>query len=104
LQAYEQAGADVLFAPALPSLEAVREVCKAVSKPVNFMAGLRGKSFSVAELAAAGVKRISLGSSLYRATMTGFLNVAREVKDAGTFSYVDAAMTAPELNGFLKPS
>jgi 2-methylisocitrate lyase-like PEP mutase family enzyme len=104
LQAYEQAGADVLFAPALPSLEAVRKVCKSVSKPVNFMAGLRSKSFSVAELAAAGVKRISLGSSLYRATMTGLLNLARDVKETGTFGYVDAAMTTPELNGFLAAS
>ena len=68
------------------------------------MAGLRGKSFSVAKLARAGVKRISLGSSLYRATMTGLLNVAREVKEAGTFGYVDTAMTTPELNGFLTPS
>ena len=54
------AGADVLFAPGLPDLTAVRAVCAAVSKPFNFMAGIKGKSFTVAELAAAGVKRISL--------------------------------------------
>jgi 2-methylisocitrate lyase-like PEP mutase family enzyme len=101
LQAYEQAGADVLFAPALPSLEAVREVCKSVGKPVNFMVGIRGKSFTVAELAEAGVKRISLGTSLYRAAMTGLLSAAREVIEAGTTGYVDTAMTTPELNGFL---
>jgi len=60
LQAYEKAGADVLFAPALPDLAAVRAVCSAVSKPVNFMVAIRGKSFTVAQLVEAGVKRISL--------------------------------------------
>ena len=71
LQAFEGAGADVLFAPGLPDLAAVRQVCAAVSKPVNFMVGIQGKSFSVAELAAAGVRRISLATSLYRAAMRG---------------------------------
>src|SRR5215472_1401767 len=65
LQAFERAGADVLFAPGLPDLGAVRTICAAVSKPVNFMAGIKGKSFSVSDLAAAGVKRISLATSLY---------------------------------------
>src|SRR5262249_54787041 len=73
LQAFEQAGADVLMAPGLPDLAAVRAVCAAVSKPVNFMAGIRGKSFTVAELTAAGVRRISLATSLYRTAMTGLL-------------------------------
>ena len=64
LQAFERAGADVLFAPGLPDLAAVRTVCRALQKPVNFMVGMRGKSFAVAELAAAGVRRISLSTSL----------------------------------------
>ncbi len=102
LQAYERAGADVLFAPGLPDLAAVRAVCKAVSKPVNFMAGIPGKSFPVADLAAAGVKRISLATSLYRAAMTGLLAAAREVKEGGTFAYVDRLMTTPELSSFLR--
>src|SRR5229473_8414847 len=85
LQAFEKAGADVLFAPGLPDLAAVRAVCAAVSKPVNFMVGIKGKSFSVPELAAAGVRRISLATSLYRAAMTGFLEAACEVKDTGQF-------------------
>ena len=71
LQAFEAAGADVLMAPGLPDLDAVRAVCAAVSKPVNFMAGIKGRSFTVAELAEAGVKRISLATSLFRAAMTG---------------------------------
>src|SRR5919197_1624352 len=102
LQAFEKAGADVLMAPGLPDLAAVRAVCAAVSKPVNFMAGIRGKSLTVAELAAAGVRRISLATSLYRAAMTGLLEAAREVKDKGTFGYLDRSLTTPELNAFLQ--
>ena len=102
LQAFEKAGADVLFAPGLPDLDAVRAVCAAVSRPVNFMVGIKGKSFTVAELAAAGVRRISLATSLYRAAMTGLLDAAREVKDKGTFGYLDRSVTTPELNGFLE--
>jgi 2-methylisocitrate lyase-like PEP mutase family enzyme len=101
LQAYEHAGADVLFAPALPSLDAVREVCRAVTKPMNFMAGIRDKSFSAAELAAAGVKRVSLASSLYRAAITGLLNAACEVRESGTFGYLTETMTTLELNRYL---
>ncbi len=102
LQAFERAGADVLFAPGLPDLAAVRAVCAAVSKPVNFMAGIKGKSFTVAELEAAGVKRISLATSLYRAAMSGLLEAAREVKEKGTFGYLDQALTTPELNSFMQ--
>src|SRR5579871_3350890 len=78
LKAFEAAGADVLFAPGLPDLEAVRAVCAAVSRPVNFMVGIRGRSFSQAELSAAGVRRISLSTTLYRAAMTGVYAAARE--------------------------
>jgi len=102
LRAFEQAGADVLMAPGLPDLAAVRAVCSAVSRPVNFMAGIKGRSFTVAELAAAGVKRISLATSLYRAAMSGLLNAAREAQEQGTFGYLDATMTTPELNGFMQ--
>jgi 2-methylisocitrate lyase-like PEP mutase family enzyme len=102
LQAFQAAGADVLMAPGLPNLAAVRSVCSALSRPVNFMAGINGKSFTVAALSAAGVKRVSLATSLYRAAMTGLLNAAREVADNGTFSYLDATMTTPMLNVFLQ--
>lgn len=101
LQAFEKAGADVLFAPGLPDLAAVRAVCAAVSKPVNFMVGIKGKSFSVSELAAAGVKRISLATSLYRAAMAGFLDAANEVKEKGQFSFLDRSLTTPELNKLM---
>jgi len=102
LQAFEKAGADVLFAPGLPDLEAVRTVCAAVSKPFNFMVGIKGKSFTVAELTAAGVKRISLATSLYREARSGLVNAAREVKDKGTFGYLDRSLTTPELNNFMQ--
>jgi 2-methylisocitrate lyase-like PEP mutase family enzyme len=101
LQAFEAAGADVLMAPGLPDLAAVRTVCAALSRPFNFMAGVKGRSFPVAELAAAGVKRISLATSLYRAAMSGLVDAAREVKERGSFGYVDATMATPELNRFM---
>ena len=85
LKAYEAAGADALMAPGLPDLESVRAVCAAVGKPFNFMVGIKGKSFTVAALAAAGVKRISLAISLYRAAMTALLSAAKEVREHGTF-------------------
>jgi 2-methylisocitrate lyase-like PEP mutase family enzyme len=102
LQAFERAGADVLFAPGLPDLAAVRAVCAAVSKPVNFMAGIKGKSFTVAELAAAGVKRISLATSLYRAAMGGLVDAAREVKEKGTFGYLDRSLSTPDLGAYMR--
>ena len=101
LQAFEAAGADVLMAPGLPDLASVAKVCAALSKPFNFMAGIKGRSFSVPELEAAGVKRISLATSLYRAAMTGLLDAAREVKESGTFGYLDCLAT-PDLNGFMQ--
>ncbi len=101
LQAFEKAGADVLFAPGLPDLASVRKVCAALSKPFNFMAGIKGKSFSVGELAAAGVRRISLATSLYRAAMTGLLDAAGEVKDTGQFGFLDRSVTTTELNKLM---
>jgi 2-methylisocitrate lyase-like PEP mutase family enzyme len=92
LQAFEKAGADVLFAPGLPDLAAVRTVCAALTKPFNFMVGIPGKSFSVSDLALAGVRRISLATSLYRAAMTGFLDAAREVKEKGTFGFLERSL------------
>jgi 2-methylisocitrate lyase-like PEP mutase family enzyme len=89
LQAFEKAGADVLFAPGLPDLAAVRAVCAALTKPVSFMVSIKGKSFSIAELQAAGVRRVSLATSLYRAAMAGLTEAAGEVKRSGTFTYLD---------------
>jgi len=101
LQAFERAGADVLFAPGLPDLDAVRSVCQAVSRPVNFMIAIRGRSFSVAELASAGVKRVSLATSLYRAAMTGLLAAAGEIHDQGTCRYLEDTLPTGDLNRLI---
>ena len=101
LQAFEKAGANVLFAPGLPDIASVKAVCAATSAPFNFMAGIKGKSFPVRELAAAGVRRISLATSPYRAAMTGLVEALREVKEEGTFSFVDQIMTTAELNDLM---
>ena len=97
LQAFEKVGADVLMAPGLPDLESVRKVCAALSKPYNFMAGIKGKSFTVAELQAAGVKRVSLATSLWRSAMSGLVDAAREVKEKGTFGYVERSLATAEI-------
>jgi 2-methylisocitrate lyase-like PEP mutase family enzyme len=102
LQAFEKAGADVLMAPGLPDLESVRKVCAALSKPFNFMAGIKGKSFSVPELEAAGVKRVSLATSLWRMAMSGAIEAAREVKDKGSFGYMDRSLSTPDIAKFMR--
>ncbi len=102
LQAFERAGADVLMASGLPDLDAVRAVCAALSKPFNFMAGSKGKSFTVAELAAAGVRRISLSTSLYLIAMTGLVEAAREVKDKGSFGYLERSLTSADLHALMQ--
>ncbi|HEU4778735.1 MAG TPA: isocitrate lyase/phosphoenolpyruvate mutase family protein [Steroidobacteraceae bacterium] len=104
LQAFERAGADVLFAPGLPDLAAIRTVCASLTKPVNFMVGIRGKSFSVAELTGAGVRRISLATSLYRAAMTGLTDAAREIRESGTFGYLDETMSSGEFARYIQGS
>lgn len=102
LLAYERAGADVLFAPGLRELSDIRAVCSAVRAPVNFMAGYKGCPYTVAELAAAGVKRISLAASLYRAALTGVDAAAREIVEHGSFGYVDRILTTPDIAPFFK--
>src|SRR5271163_1251202 len=89
LRAFEAAGADVLYAPGLPDMAAIREVCAALSRPVNVVVGLAGQNFTVAELAQAGVKRISLGSALARAALAGLMRAAREIRDHGSFAFAD---------------
>jgi len=102
LQAFAAAGADVLYAPGLPGLDAIRQVCAAVSpRPVNALAGGKGSGLTVANLAAAGVRRISLGSALSRAAFGAFLRASREILDHGTFTFGDDAAPFAELNGYM---
>jgi len=102
LQAFEAAGADVLYAPGLPDLAAIRTVCQAVGKPVNVVMGLSGPNFTVEELAAAGVKRISVGGSLARAALGAFLRAAREIRDQGSFGYAAEAIPDAEASAFFR--
>ena len=101
LQAFSKAGAHVLYAPGLPSLDAIRLVCASVDKPVNVVMGLKGKPFTVAELAEAGVKRISVGGSFARAALGAFIRAAREVKERGTFDYAAEALPAADAEVYM---
>jgi 2-methylisocitrate lyase-like PEP mutase family enzyme len=101
LQAFAKAGADVLYAPGLPSIDAIRTVCAAVDKPVNVVMGLKGAAYTVADLEAAGVKRISVGGSFARAALGGFFRAAKEVKEKGTFTYAADAMSNDEAAGYM---
>lgn len=87
LQAFEAAGADVLYAPGLHDLEQIRTVCSAVSRPVNVMMGMPGATFGVAELSDAGVKRISVGSAFSRLALGAVIRAAREITEHGTFTF-----------------
>jgi len=101
LVAFERAGADVLFAPSLPNLEAIRQVCAALGKPVNVVMGLAGSKLTARELEGAGVRRVSLGSSFARAALGALLRAAREVRDGGTFEFADEALGFREANGVM---
>jgi 2-methylisocitrate lyase-like PEP mutase family enzyme len=102
LQAFAEAGADVVYAPGIPAIEAIRRVCASVSKPVNVLMGLKGATFSVEELAASGVKRISVGGSLARAALGAFVRAAREMKGKGTFTYAAEAISHAEISGYMR--
>lgn len=103
LIAFSAAGADVLYAPGLADIGDIRTVCQIVDKPVNVVMGLAGGSFTVAELEAAGVRRVSLGSSLARAALGAFLRAAREVVDNGTFAFARDAAKPRDVEVFFSP-
>lgn len=102
LQSFAEAGADVLYAPGLPGLEAIREVCASVPKPVNVLMGLKSATYSVQELAAVGVKRISVGGAMARAALGTFVRAAREVKEKGTFTFAEDALPHAEATAYMK--
>lgn len=98
LQAYEKAGADVLFPPGLRSLDDIRTVCQSLRKPVNIVMGPPDYGHSIADLAACGVKRVSLGGSLARAAYTAARTAAEELLGPGTFTYIKSIMTTADMN------
>jgi len=101
LQAFAEAGADVLYAPGLPNLEAIQKVCAAVPKPVNVLMGLQGATYSVDQLRAAGAKRISVGGSFARAALGALVRAAREVKERGTFTFANEAISHTEITAYV---
>ncbi|NQV61283.1 MAG: isocitrate lyase/phosphoenolpyruvate mutase family protein [Alphaproteobacteria bacterium] len=101
LIAFEAAGADVLYAPGLPNLEAIRTVCQAVSKPVNVVMGLVGSDMTTAQLAEAGVRRISLGGVLARTALGAFMEAAREIQ-AGHYSFIDNAASFADISAHMR--
>lgn len=102
LQAYQEAGADVLYAPGLTSREDIAAVVRAVDRPVNVVMGLQGVRLSLAELSEIGVKRVSVGSALSRAALGAFLRAAREMRERGTFGFADAAVSFGEISSMFE--
>ena len=104
LQAYETAGADVLYAPGITRPDDIRTVCSSVSKPVNLLMGIKGAPrLSLREVGALGVRRVSIGSGFARAALTAFVGAAREVQEKGTFAFADNALSLSEV-GALFPA
>jgi len=103
LQAYQDAGADVLFAPGLRTREDIAAVVSSVDRPVNVMVGFPGFDLDVATLAQLGVTRVSTGASLARAAYGALMRGAREMLDHGTFGYAAEAMQAVDLNRIFAP-
>ena len=101
LQAFVEVGAEVVYAPGLPDLEAIRTVCEGVEKPVNVVMGLNGPRFTMEELQAVGVKRVSVGGAFARAALGAFMRAALEVKEKGTFAFSDDAIPAAEASSYM---
>ena len=102
LQAFEAAGADVVYAPGLPDLDAIRTVCSSVGRPVNVVIGAPNTPYGVAELAAAGVKRISVGVTFARLALGAVMRAAAEMRDAGTFSFGNEGASYRDLDKIFR--
>jgi 2-methylisocitrate lyase-like PEP mutase family enzyme len=102
LQAFQAAGADVLYAPGLIAAEDIAAVVGAVDRPVNVVMGLQGASLSLSALSALGVKRVSVGSALSRAALGAFLRAAHEMRDHGTFAFADEAVSYRDISGMFQ--
>jgi 2-methylisocitrate lyase-like PEP mutase family enzyme len=101
LQAYQEAGADVLFAPALRSREDLELVLREIDRPLNVLGGIGGLTLSIPEYQALGVRRISVGSLLSTVAYGALIHAAHELKESGTFGWVSETSRARELRSFL---
>ena len=104
LQMYQEAGADVLYAPGLASKDDIAALVSSVDRPVNVLMGLKGVEISLADLSAIGVKRISVGSGLARCAFGSFLRAAHEMREHGTFTFAEDATPYQELNSLFASS
>lgn len=101
LQAYQAAGADVLYAPGVSKMDEIATLVRSVDRPVNVLAGLQGVRLELAALAKAGVKRVSVGGALSRVALAAFIRAAREMRDHGTFAFVNEPITSTEIADML---
>ncbi len=102
LQAYQEAGADVLYAPGLKTEEDIAQVLRSIDRPLNVLMGTKGFQLSVQTLTALGVKRISTGGSLALAALGGLVRAAKELREPGSFTYADEALSGREIYQLLK--
>jgi 2-methylisocitrate lyase-like PEP mutase family enzyme len=103
LRAYEEAGADVLYAPGLPDAAALRLACSSLTQPVNYVAGIGPARFTLAQLKEFGVRRVTIGTSFCRAALTAVVRAAREVLDEGSFHFADDIYTVADFNELIDP-
>jgi 2-methylisocitrate lyase-like PEP mutase family enzyme len=103
LQAYQEAGANVLYAPGLTSKADIASVVRSVDRPVNVIMGLQGIRMSLAELSEVGVRRVSVGSALSRGALGAFLRAAREMREFGTFGFAEQAVSYREISTMFEP-
>jgi 2-methylisocitrate lyase-like PEP mutase family enzyme len=102
LQTYQEAGADVLYAPGLASKDDIAAMVRSVDRPVNVLMGLQGVRLSLAELSAIGVRRVSVGSALCRVALGAFLRAAREMREHGTFNFADEAVSPRDISAIFR--
>ena len=102
LSAFEEAGADVLYAPGIPDEATLRRVCASVARPFNYVAGVGPTRFTLAELADIGVRRVSLGSSFTRVALRGLVDAACEVSEEGTFGFLDGLPKTADFNEMIQ--
>ena len=101
LQAFQEAGADVLYAPGITDMAEITTLVKAVDRPVNVLVGMQGFHFNMTDLSTAGAKRLSVGGALARVALAAVLDAAREMRDHGTFEFVNGPITSREISQLL---
>lgn len=101
LQMYQEAGADVLYAPGLTSKDELATLISAVDRPVNLLMGLKGVNLTVDDVSAIGAKRISVGSGLARCALGAFLRAARDIREHGSFAFADETVDYRTINSMF---